>query len=635
MARLNDYAAPAESIEALKRRFVRQNREIARVNSLQSLRIRSLESEVSHLLSENVSLRKQVITLTQETERLEAGKLLHNGIYDIKSRLEAKLADLSILATELGSLPRNVSKQCDKQCVEPKQTTESRPRTGDTMGGEDGRLPAIVEDKYYPRRTLEPLEIDNLVNDDHSILESPPQFTFMPEEAEEAETPIEHSSPSPPETTLSSYSHNDLPGTLLPPTLETRKKKRKSDSMIPPEMSPAPMDGEPSPSIDLTKHATSASTKRKYNPEDDDQFESNFHVEDEFQFTRPSHSPKKQTIPLEVTQRDQSPVKSHVQIIRGSQTPVLSMRKVLEPKSANANLSSPKKARMSSNQNSKIMQRSTKGDENTDSPENVKTVEKATGKTLGQKPRVSKVASTTKEKRTVRPASAQLEEPALRQSALSPHPYGSKSEEDSGARPSRRRGTVVSYAEPNLRDKMRRPTKEMIDAVAFGSRRSSSFQSGRNSLEGGENRSRSQSHDSLPALARAEQNADMSSGDGPSEQVLAMVSRRKRKVSSAPKDENDASDPSSGLKNEIENSLADISAQVSQEPSTSRRQTRRHSSNPKGATANMVKHDEPQSPGGDSPEDEDSFRPALNGTIDTNHARRGQRVAVRRKSMMV
>ena len=34
------------------------------------------------------------------------------------------------------------------------------------------------------------------------------------------------------------------------------------------------------------------------------------------------------------------------------------------------------------------------------------------------------------------------------------------------ARPSRRNRTAVSYAEPNLRDKMRRPTKELFDAVA-------------------------------------------------------------------------------------------------------------------------------------------------------------------------
>lgn len=33
------------------------------------------------------------------------------------------------------------------------------------------------------------------------------------------------------------------------------------------------------------------------------------------------------------------------------------------------------------------------------------------------------------------------------------------------SRPSRRNRTAVSYAEPNLRDKMRRPTKELVDAV--------------------------------------------------------------------------------------------------------------------------------------------------------------------------
>jgi hypothetical protein len=34
-------------------------------------------------------------------------------------------------------------------------TPESAGETEDIVGGEDGRLPAIVEDKYYPRRTLE------------------------------------------------------------------------------------------------------------------------------------------------------------------------------------------------------------------------------------------------------------------------------------------------------------------------------------------------------------------------------------------------------------------------------------------------------------------------------------------------
>ncbi|KAJ6190107.1 hypothetical protein N7519_000128 [Penicillium mononematosum] len=643
MARLNDYAAPAESIDALKRRFVRQNREIARVNSLQSLRIRSLESEVSHLLSENVSLRKQVINLTQETERLEAGKMLHSGIYDIKHKLDAKLAELSNLAADLGSLPRKVGKLCDDQLDRPKQA-ESRPRTEGMMEGEDGRLPAIVEDKYYPRRTLEPQELNSLVHDDHSILDSPPQFSFMPEEGDAR---IEHSSPSPPESTFRSQIGKDTPEEpeepepLLPPTLETRKKKKNPGSIVAPEISPAQTDRQPSPPINTTQHAKSVSTKRKYTPEDDDRFAPNLIADDdEFQFTRPSHSPKKRTTPFEDTQRDQSLTESQVEVTRGSKTPVLSMRKVLEPKSANSNLGSPKKARMSSHQDSKLLQMSTKGDENSNSPQKVKDVEKIGGKTVNQKPRVSRIAPSNKEKRANQFAPPQLNEPTPHQPAMSPHPNAMKTEEESAVRPSRRRGAVVSYAEPNLRDKMRRPTKEMIDAVALGSRRSSSFQASRESLDGGGEGGHTQSHGSLPADFTLAQSSDLFSADGSSEQLLAMVSRRKRKVSANPKDDNDAANPSSGLKNEIEDSLADISAQVSQKPLNSRRQTRRHSSNPKSTTGNMAQYDvdqvDLQSPTGDSPEDEDSFGPGPNSsTMDTNDVRRGQRVAARRKSMMV
>lgn len=294
---------------------------------------------------------------------------------------------------------------------------------------------------------------------------------------------------------------------------------------------------------------------------------------------------------------------------------------------------------MSSYQDSKLTQRPTKGDENNNSPQKVKDAEKLSGKTINQKPRVSRVAPSNKEKRASRPAAPQLEEPAPHQQELSPHPNAMNTEE-SAIRPSRRRGTVVSYAEPNLRDKMRRPTKEMIDAVALGSRRSSSFQAGRDSLDGvGEGAQPHGTHHHLPAdFTLAAQSSDLPSVDS-SEQLLAMVSRRKRKVSSAPKDDSDAGNSRSGLKKDIEDSLADISAQVSQKPLNSKRQTRRHSSNPHSTAASMAQYDidqtEPQSPIG-SPEDEDSFGPGPNGsTMDTSDVRRGQRVAARRKSMMV
>lgn len=130
---------------------------------MQSLRIRSLESEVSHLLAENVSLREQIINLTQEIDRYESAKKLHEGIYDIKSRLDSKLAEMTSLAAELGMLPRKVGRlaagKAENDADQPKgMAVEARPRAADaechTMD-EDGRLPPIVEDKYYPRRTLE------------------------------------------------------------------------------------------------------------------------------------------------------------------------------------------------------------------------------------------------------------------------------------------------------------------------------------------------------------------------------------------------------------------------------------------------------------------------------------------------
>lgn len=130
---------------------------------MQSMRIRSLESEVSHLLSENVSLRGQIITLTQENERLEHGKALQNGIYEIKARLDAKLAELNSLVSDLGQLPRKASKMSKskdnlKSFDSDRPKTEAPPRMNDpdyNAEEEEGKLPAILEDKYFPRRTLE------------------------------------------------------------------------------------------------------------------------------------------------------------------------------------------------------------------------------------------------------------------------------------------------------------------------------------------------------------------------------------------------------------------------------------------------------------------------------------------------
>lgn len=143
---------------------MRQNREIARVNSIQSIRIRGLESEVSRLLSENVTLREQVISLSQEIERFEAAKTFSEGVYEIKGKLDVKLAEINGLLVDLGKLPQKFNGECNKGTT----TTNSKLSRQLSFGlhrraydseydriAEDGQLPAILEDKCYPRRTLE------------------------------------------------------------------------------------------------------------------------------------------------------------------------------------------------------------------------------------------------------------------------------------------------------------------------------------------------------------------------------------------------------------------------------------------------------------------------------------------------
>lgn len=164
------------------------------------------------------------------------------------------------------------------------------------------------------------------------------------------------------------------------------------------------------------------------------------------------------------------------------------------------------------------------------------------------------------------------------------------------SRTSRRRGAVVSYAEPNLRDKMRRPTKDMIDAVAKDGRRSSSFQLPRDSIG--------------------------SMGDGSSDIPPAR--------STSPTPGNMPADFA------LADQAAGVLAKVAQRPS------RRHSSNPKKTAYS------PSPANDESLESPDSSNVSL-GQVDTSFQdddawksvaqdagyRRETRVASRRRSMMV
>lgn len=182
MARLNEpAAAPTETIESrerssaavllsgtsltfdtVKRKFMRQNRDIARANSTQSLRIRNLENETSRLLAENLGLRGQILQLQGELENGRSQRIAqHTGV--VKSQLEAKLLEIGALLSGLGEAPspQKKSRQSGKVSRASPATSPDQKNwknicnLGEAVAGQEGRLPPILENKSYPRRTLE------------------------------------------------------------------------------------------------------------------------------------------------------------------------------------------------------------------------------------------------------------------------------------------------------------------------------------------------------------------------------------------------------------------------------------------------------------------------------------------------
>ncbi|KAL1853884.1 hypothetical protein Plec18170_005276 [Paecilomyces lecythidis] len=593
MARLNDLAPPGESIEALKRRFIRQNRELARANSIQSLRIQALESEISRLLCQNATLHEQVISLNHEIERYESAKALSNGVYDLKERLDAKLAELGKLVVELGGLPRKVDRKTEFEAAasgvdEERQSHISHRRAEigpDAIAGfDDGRLPPILEDKYYPRKTLDLEELEDMENDvpGSPELGPPPVAHLDPDDSpsptrEEWTEPFEYVKQTYPEP------ENDYKGALY--SQQPRKRGR-------PRLQPAPVKDDKKSDLsgpsEGSRSGVKLGHKRKF---DDEDLESHSldapESEDDFKFNRTSRASDKVRGHL-VTQSPQQDV-GQGEIPGDLKDQVRVRRRVLEPKSTNVNNGSPKKQRASASENKKdnlpeegrrtartntsTKPRLIKQEDENSMPERYAFHKGKSGKADVDMDEKAEATSHTPAKF----ASPQLQNV----SATTPN------ELEGSARPARRPRNVVSYVEPNLKAKMRRPTKEFITAVPEDlSRRTSNSRMSAGREEGetitpGLQMEDGRKSQTLPTDSVSQQEPGSPS---PAERDQASISgsrkgsdRRRRTgrgeslsvaVEDTPQPELDT------------DSVPDLS--TGKGPSTVIRQSRRHSSNPTG-----------------------------------------------------
>ncbi|KAI1961010.1 hypothetical protein LOZ58_003496 [Ophidiomyces ophidiicola] len=483
MARLNDLPPAAESLESLKRRFIRQNRELARANSLQSARIRTLEADVTRVLAENVTLRDEIGWLKGELEKSQGSDRFDTQLFTVKEKLGEKLAELSTLITDLGTLP-----QRRKNILASKQTLETqgicspcvRPpvRPGHNAFTDEERLPVIMEDKFYPRLTPEVDEIPESPINDGGEQKTSISPTPSPNRLDSAD----FSATFLPDGLLgtSEYSSNDI---FMPPakspTLETRRRRRDSSLLknIIPNVDAIPGNND----LDFNPQPSKTGSKRKFTLQENDLVtKATTEEPDDFQYNRLTVF--SESIPQEIYSIAESqPTPTTFSVVEPVKRDRNRGRRALGPKSSNANLASPVKAsseKMKPHVEAKRPPVRSKGkSQSKPKTEDISDLNtsKSDAAKLAMSGSHSKFLPTRKVEESIPTETAlEISNPRIPKNIPSPNsfkilsdvrPTELHSSETTRTRQSRRSRGPISYAEPNLRDKMRRPTEELIDAV--------------------------------------------------------------------------------------------------------------------------------------------------------------------------
>ncbi|KAL2160073.1 hypothetical protein VTH06DRAFT_1728 [Thermothelomyces fergusii] len=478
MARLNEAPVPTEShLEILRRKFLRQNRDIAKINSDQSQKIRRLENDCARLLSENLELRSQILRLEKQLEDNSARRIADHAL-EVKAKLEAQLSEFAALLGSLGVEPpskrrssgdRTLSRPRQSMARSPSQRRRRNPSIdSETLAEMEGRLPPIYENKTYPRATMGSDEIMALCaaaednNDpDSSDLGPPPVSRYIedipttnspPAEAVETHTP-ESPSQTVPDPSLSQADQAGQPAESPEP--EKEEDNIVDEQPIPIEQAVPEERAVPEPSPPPAKPGV----KRKYGDEDGTILN-----------VTPVVSGKENDVPTEKSFSTRAGQKRRSLADPGSvkpekkntRAPLSAKRTPLAAKSTNEDMSSPRKAIKATpvkdvkKERQRIPGDALMKDEN-NAPK--PPVEIAIPPDHSLLESATSLPSENPSSPATPPRSAQRE---MLHDTPPPADISSTGET---SRPTRRARIPISYAEPNLRDKMRRPTKELFDAV--------------------------------------------------------------------------------------------------------------------------------------------------------------------------
>ncbi|KAK7980133.1 hypothetical protein PG989_012590 [Apiospora arundinis] len=530
MARLNEPIMATESLETLRRKFLRQNRDIARINSTQSLRIRGLENECARMLSENLDLRGQILRLETELSESRAQRIADHAM-EIKEKMEAQLLEWGSMLASLGHepMPKHHSPRLSKKAktrssININSSPRWRRRNTEEMewaAQQEGRLPPLWENKSCPRETLNRDEIMALCNEAAETNESPdlgppPVSRFVDEDPVKIDLPTKspsairnvyalEDSPSAParrnvaeehvvavkkiQTFESIEKAEEAEEAYMSPT-ENEETERSSPAPTTVEVEPVqptkklePKIPKPTPTPEPQSATQIAKGNLKRKARDEDEKENVQKGGDaakvsKAQLVKPVTKDSVTNRPI----KSPAPVRRDAQATPANPAAITATRKPLSARNANEPVNSPKKStkpglpadigkpKSSAKREEQNKERLVKSKQkledvqaNIPAPIEVNMLEE---------PLAPVVATIDVEPESIS-ADPDLFAPSSPEPMVEPRenirdtpPPTEISNDGETSRPSRRNRTAVSYAEPNLRDKMRRPTKQLFDAVA-------------------------------------------------------------------------------------------------------------------------------------------------------------------------
>jgi hypothetical protein len=460
----------------VKRRFTRQNRDLARTNSTQSQRIRNLETEISRLLAENISLREAAIAAQRECEELRTRsadgerEAWRDEVQSLRKKLEKQLSGLMGVVEVMGGMEERVEQSMKGREKQRRKSSHGILGMGDVRSPDqrdwrnrqtlasvlnaeqEGRLPVIVEDKLYPRRTLDPTEVKSMVDTDLEAANTSAGKDNT-ESPDLGPPPVAHFDVEPVAyEAVRKNDNNESDDVIqLSANLETRKKRRTS--FLVKEMTNEEEQEPEKPTL------FKIGAKRKLDASElEDVTPANSASENEdFVFSR---RPALKAASNRKSSRFSRPnQQGEIVIPNGTASPKKDERKVLGDKSTN----SPSKRKHEEKLDAKPSRRK--------DPSKSADQRSASRKDIRPTDLPSEIDSTDIPPKT--PFLSDILSPPSSQPSTHP-PQSSEaailnSLEDvlngSIGRASRRAKAAVSYAEPNLRDKMRRPGREMVGAV--------------------------------------------------------------------------------------------------------------------------------------------------------------------------